>query len=103
MSMEDIKIIKMIPDKPYATNCDIGIYDEMNGKDRKRCTIKMEYSKYDITQLIEKGLGYEDVVEYYEDWIYRTIRRYLCYEWECNEGYEEVVNILKENIKKYFE
>ena len=102
MSMEDIKIIKMIPDKPYETNCDINIYDNVNGKDRKRCAIKMEYSKYDIEELIKEGYDYEGVIRYYEDWIYKTVRRYLCYEWECNDGYDEVIEILTNHVKKYF-
>ncbi|MBK5253684.1 MAG: hypothetical protein JJE03_04420 [Peptostreptococcaceae bacterium] len=102
MNIEDIKKIKMVPDKPYVSTCDVKIYDEVNGEDRKRFAIKLEYSKYDIDELKKEGLGYEEIIVHYKDWIYSTIRIYLCYEWECDSGYDEVIKILEEAVKKQF-
>lgn len=102
MSALNIKKIKIVPDKPYVSTCDVKIYDEVNGKERKRCTIKLEYSQYDIEELKKEGLEYEEIIDHYKDWIYQTIKRHLGYEWECDSGYEELIKIVENAVRKQF-
>ena len=57
-----------------------------------------------LDQLKEKGIaGREAAEQYYRDWIYKVVRHYIADDWECTEGMDEIMNIVDEHIKQYFQ
>lgn len=94
--------IKLVPDKPFHNNCDVTVYDVTEGKEKKRCKIMVDYAESDIRQLQKEGYDYEAAVEHFKDWIYHTVKRYIADDWECTEGYEEVMEIVRDHIKGYY-
>ena len=103
----DRKLIRLIPDAPFYNNVDLAICD-FGGKDgalRKRGKITVEYSQWDVKQLKLQGHDtLEKAMEYYKDWIYRTVRRYILVEFDLEEGqWEAILGIVEEHIRKYYE
>ena len=94
--------IKLAPDRPFHNNCDIAVLDMTDGKEQKRCKIMVDYVEYDIRQLQENGYDLQGTVGYFDDWIYQTVKRYIADDWECIEGHDEVMEIIKNHIKDYF-
>lgn len=94
--------IKLVPDVPFSTNCDISIYDVTEGNEKKRCKIKVEYSEYDVEQMKDKGASKEEVLENYKTMIYGIVKYYIAGDWECVNGYDSVLKIIDDKIKNYF-
>lgn len=94
--------IKLKSDKPFHNNCDVAVIDVTEGTEKKRCKITVEYAQYDIEQLKKEGHSYETAQEYYRDWIYRTVKRYLGDDWNCTEGFAEIMEIIDTYTKPYF-
>lgn len=95
--------IKLVPDKPFYNRCDITVYDVTGEKEKKRCKIAVEYAEVDVKQLKQQGMNYETALEDYKDWIYRVVKHYIADDWECTEGFEEIMEIIQEHIKPYFQ
>lgn len=95
--------MKLMPDVPFNTSCDVKVYDITEGSEKKRCQIKIEYAASDIRQLIEKGMDYNAVIEYYKEWIYDVVKHYIIDDWECVEGMDKTVDIIEAHIAGYFE
>ena len=96
--------IKLVPDKPFYNRCDVTVYDVTGEKEKKRCKIAVEYAEVDVRQLKEKCIaGREAAEQYYRDWIYKVVRHYIADDWECTEGMDEIMNIVDEHIKQYFQ
>ena len=96
--------IKLVPDKPFYNRCDVTVYDVTGEKEKTRCKIAVEYAEVDVRQLKEKGIaGREAAEQYYRDWIYKVVRHYIADDWECTEGMDEIMNIVDEHIKQYFQ
>ena len=94
--------IKLVADKPFHNNCDVTVFDLTDGKEQKRCKIMVDYAEYDIRKLQEEGYHYEAAVRYFDDWIYRTVKRYIADDWECTQGHDAIMEIVRDHIKKYF-
>lgn len=94
--------IKLIPDAPFSTNCDISIYDVTDDKEKKRCKIKIEYAESDVKQMKEKGASKEEVLENYKTMIYDVVKYYIAGDWECVNGYDTVLGIIDDKIKNFF-
>lgn len=88
---------------PFATHMEVGFYDAENPAARKRGTVDIEFSKYDIQELKDQGLDLDGAVKYYEEWLFNTLRRYLLSDPEYAGGYEEVMEIVREKISRYYE
>ncbi len=95
--------IKLVPDQPFYNSCDITVYDVTGEKEKKRCKITAEYAKVDVQQLKDRGLDLAGAMEYYKDWIYKVVRHYIADDWECVQGQEEILEIIREHIEQYFE
>ncbi len=95
--------IKLVPDKPFYNICDVTVYDVTDSKERKRCKIQVEYSAADVRQLKERGMDCEAAKEYYKDWIYDLVKYYILDDWECTEGMEQIMLIVDQHIRGYFE
>lgn len=94
--------IKLVPDAPFYTNCDISIYDVTDGNEKKRCKIKIEYAEYDVNQMKAKGTSKEEVLENYKSMIYDVVKYYIKDDWECVNGYDSVLEIINDKTKQYF-
>ncbi|QAT43481.1 hypothetical protein [Aminipila luticellarii] len=95
--------IKLIPDAPFYTNCDISIVDVTDDPEKKRCKIKVEYAESDVEQMKKRGCSSkEEVLEGYKDLIYDVVKFYIADDWECVGGYGSVLEIIGEKIKQYF-
>lgn len=94
--------IKIVPDLPFSTNCDISIYDVTDGREKKRCKIKVEYAEYDVNQMKEKGNSKQEVLEGYKNLIYDVVKFYIKDDWECVNGYDSILEIVNDKIEQYF-
>ncbi|QHI72865.1 hypothetical protein [Aminipila terrae] len=94
--------IKIIPDSPFYTNCDISVYDVTDGNEKKRCKIKVEYAEYDVNQMKKKGASKEEVLQNYKNMIYDVVKYYIADDWECINGYEEILKVIDDKISHYF-
>ncbi|WP_312653799.1 hypothetical protein [Aminipila sp.] len=94
--------IKLIPDIPFSTNCDISIIDVTDDKEKKRCKIKIEYAESDVKQMKEKGASKEEVLENYKTMIYDVVKYYIAGDWECVNGYDTVLKIIEDKTKNFF-
>lgn len=95
--------IKLVPDSPFYNNCDLTVYDVTGEKEKKRCKITVEYAEVDVRQLKEKGLDYEGALSHYKDWIYNVVKHYIADDWECSEGMDEIMEIIRSHVRPYFE
>ena len=82
-----MKEIKLILDAPFHNYVDVAV---------------MDFAEYDVKQLINKGLDYNDIVKRYEKWIYDVVKANLAQDWKCTGGYDDVMKIIKEKISAYF-
>lgn len=94
--------IKLIPDAPFFNSCDAAILDVTDGE-RKRGKITVEYAKVDVMQLQRQGLDYEGALNYYRDRIDRTVKLYIAGDWVCVEGYDQLMSIIEEHVKPYYD
>ncbi|MHC1722599.1 MAG: hypothetical protein AB9836_05265 [Aminipila sp.] len=94
--------IRLIPDDPFSTNCDISIIDVTEDIEKKRCKIKIEYAESDVKKMKEKGSSKEEVLENYKSMIYDIVKYYIAGDWECVNGYDTVLQIIDDKIKNYF-
>ncbi|QIB70179.1 hypothetical protein Ami103574_13150 [Aminipila butyrica] len=94
--------IKIIPDAPFSTNCDVAVMDVTEGKEKKRCKIKIEYAEADVERMKAKGPSKEDVLAGYKEQIYNVVKYYISGDWECMDDYEAILKIIDEKITPYF-
>lgn len=100
-----MKKIKLIPDEPFHNYVEISVMDFPDGKNkepRRRCKVKAEFARYDVEQLKAKGLGYDEAIDAYRKWLYDVIKFHLAQDWECDDGYDQVMNIIKEKVAAYY-
>lgn len=95
--------IKLVPDKPFYNSCDITVFDVTGEKEKKRCKITAEYAKVDVEQLKRQNMDYQAAMEYYREWIYKVVKHYIADDWECAEGMDEVIEIIRERVEPYFQ
>lgn len=100
-----MKEVKLVPDIPFHNYVEISVMDFPDGIEknpRKRCKVKAEFAEYDVRLLKEKGLNFEQAIEEYEKWLYEVIRFHLAQDWQCIDGYEKVMDIIKEKVSLYY-
>ena len=101
-----MKDILLKPQAPYFNHDEIDILDFPKGLDQEprwRCTITVDYGKYDVDQIKSQGIGTLDgALEYYNNWIYGLVRARLLDEWTAVGGLEETMEIVRDHIKDFF-
>lgn len=96
--------IKLVPASPFFNSCDLTVYDVTEGKEKKRCRITAEYAKVDVDAIKREGHDtFEKALVYYKEWIYAVVRHYIADDWEATEGYDEIMQIIADHIRKYYE
>ena len=100
-----MKEIRLIPDEPLHNYVEISVIDFPGGRDeepRRRCKVKEEFARVDVEQLKKRGLGYREAVETYQKKLYDVIKFHLAQDWECEDGYEDVMKIIREKVSAYY-
>ncbi|MBR6472662.1 MAG: hypothetical protein IKS99_02895 [Firmicutes bacterium] len=100
-----MKDILLKPHTPYFNHVEIDVLDYpkgLNEEPRWRCMITVDYGKFDVDQLKAKGMGFEEVLDYYKDWIYKLVRARLLDEWTAVGGLDETLTIVEDHIKEMF-
>lgn len=96
--------IKLVPASPFYNSCDLTVYDVTDGREKKRCKITVEYAKVDVDSIKREGNDtFDKAMTYYREWIYAVVRHYIADDWEATEGYDEIMQIVAENIEKYYQ
>ncbi len=101
-----MKQIKLKPDPPFHNSVDVAVIDFPKGLDggeeRQRCKVTAEFAESDVRRLQDRGLSFDEAMEYYEDWLYRVIKVHLSQDWEAVSGREEVLDIIREKVRAYY-
>ena len=101
-----MKELLLRPQEIFVTHVEVDVLDFPKGLDkepRRRMTVAIEYSKYDVDQLKKDGLDLEGAMAYYEDWFYHLIRAHLLSDWTAVGGLEETMAIVRSHIENMFE
>ena len=104
-----MKNILLKPVSIYFNHALVDVYDYPNEDDketlRKRLSIDVEYSSFDIDILKKDNpnLTIDDALEHYRSHIYDMVKVRILDDWQETEGLEETLEIVRENISKYFE
>ena len=100
-----MKEIKLKPDKPFYNSVDVAVIDFPKGREeepRQRCKVSVDFSQFDVKQLQNRGLGFDQAMDYYKDWLYKIVKLNIASDWTCVEGYEAVMRIIEENVKRFY-
>ena len=100
-----MKEIKLKPDKPFYNSVDVAVMDFPKGRDgepRQRCKVTVDFSQFDGKQLQTRGLDFEGAMAYYKDWLYKIVKLNIAVDWTPVEGYDEVMEIIAENVKRFY-
>ena len=100
-----MKEIKLKPDKPFYNSVDVAVMDFPKGRGedpRQRCKVCVDFSEFDVRQLQKRGLDFDGAMEYYKDWLYKIVKLNIASDWTCVEGYEAVMRIIEENVKRFY-
>ena len=82
---------------------DIDVIDNLEAGGRKRCTITVDYSEYDVKALIREGLDLEGAMEHYKERITYIVKRYLLTDFEVKDGWDEVLGAIRPYVRKYYQ
>ncbi|MCQ2550709.1 MAG: hypothetical protein MJ146_00750 [Clostridia bacterium] len=95
--------IRLTPEVPFFNYLPITVFDMTEGTPRKRCKIRAEYAKVDVENLIAKGMDFEKAMAHYEDWLYNVIKIYIADDWQYESGQDEVMKIIADHVRPYYE
>jgi len=70
---------------------------------RKRMTIDVDYSAYDISGLKDQCPTIDDALEYYKEYIYKLVRIRILDDWHAESGLDEALDTIREKIAKYYQ
>ena len=97
--MKEIELRPVLVRPKFA---DIDVIDNLDAGGRKRCTITVDYSEYDVKSLIREGMDFDDAMAHYKERITYIVRRYLLTDFEVRGGWDEVLDAIRPHIEKYF-
>lgn len=95
--------IRLVPDSPFFNYDDITVFDMTSGTPKRRFKIRAEFAKVDVEGLQAKGMKYEEAMDHYADWLYNVVKMYIADDFEYESGKDEVMNIIAEHVKPYYE
>lgn len=97
-----MKVIELRPAAVRPRFADFDVIDNLDQGGRKRCSITVEYSEYDVKALIREGLDLEGAMEHYKERITYIVKRYLLEEFEVKGGWDEVLDVIKPYVEQYY-
>lgn len=98
--MKEIEL-KPVLVRPKFT--DIDVIDNLEEGGRKRCSLTVDYSEYDVKALIREGLDLEGAMDHYKERITYIVKRYLLTDFEVRNGWEEVLGAIRPYVAQYFD
>ena len=85
-----MKVIELKPATVRPKFTDFDVIDNLDEGGRKRCSITVDYSEYDVKALIRDGLDIEGAMEHYKERITYDYMMMLLYEADYSGScYEE--------------
>lgn len=100
-----MKEIKLKPDEPFYNRVNVAVLDfpdGLQGRERQRCKVTVEFAESDVRQLQKRGLNVEEAMDYYREWLYKVIKVHLSQDWKCVDGYDQVMAIVEERVRSYY-
>ena len=97
-----MKVIELRPAQVRPKFADMDVIDNLDEGGRKRCTITVDYSEYDVRALIREGLDLEGAMAHYKERITYIVKRYLLEHFEVKGGWDEVLHLIRPYIEKYY-
>lgn len=83
--------------KEYSTPTKVsfGVFDP---EGRKRCTLELDFSSYDLKELQADGLSAEEAFSSYEKELRDMISGLIGPAWKCTAGWDEVLAPVKDAL-----
>ena len=100
--MADRKEIELRPALVRPKFADIDVIDNLESGGRKRCSITVDYSEYDVKSLIREGLDLEGAMDHYKERVTNIVRRYLLTDFEVRNGWDEILNVIRPYVEQYY-
>ncbi len=100
-----MKQIKLIPEKPFHNYVDIVVADFPSGLQkphRKRCKVTIEFAQYDVEQIKDPYPNINEAMKYYKQRLYDIVKVHIADDWQCVEGYEDVLSIVRKSVSRYY-
>ena len=97
-----MKVIELKPVLIRPKFADIDVIDNLEEGGRKRCSITVDYSEYDVKALIREGLDLEGAMNHYKERITYIVKRYLLEEFEVRGGWDEILNAIRPYVEQYY-
>ena len=98
-----MKVIELKPVQVRPRFADFDVLDNLEEGGRKRCTITVDYSEYDVKALIREDLDIEGAMAHYKERITYIVNRYMLEDFEVKGGWDEVLDLIKPYVEKYYE
>ena len=97
------KEIELRPALVRPKFADIDVIDNLQEGGRKRCSITVDYSEYDVKALIREGLDLEGAMDHYKERVTYIVKRYLLTDFEVRGGWDNVLDVIRPYVAKYYE
>ena len=97
-----MKEIELRPALVRPKFADLDVIDNLTEGGRKRCTITVDYSEYDVKSLIREGLDLDGAMDHYKERITYIVRRYLLEDFEVRGGWDEILNVIRPYVEQYY-
>ena len=101
-----MKDILLKPQVPFFNHLEVDVLDFPGGpgsEPRKRMTVTIDYSRFDVNQIRRDHPDLKGVMDYYRNWLYQLVRARLLDEWTAVGGLDETMGIVRDHIKDMFE
>ena len=97
-----MKEIELRPALVRPKFADIDVIDNLEEGGRKRCTITVDYSEYDVKSLIREGLDLDGAMDHYKERITYIVRRYLLEDFEVKGGWDTILLVIRPYVAQYY-
>lgn len=97
-----MKEIELRPALVRPKFADIDVVDNLEEGGRKRCTITVDYSEYDVKSLIREGLDLDGAMDHYKERITYIVRRYLLEDFEVRGGWDQILDVILPYVEQYY-
>lgn len=97
-----MKEIELRPALVRPKFADLDVIDNLEEGGRKRCTITVDYSEYDVKSLIREGLDLDGAMDYYKERITYIVRRYLLEDFEVRGGWDTILDVIRPYVEQYY-
>lgn len=101
-----MKQVKLVVSRDFNQELTVDVMDFPKGFDqepRKRFSLTLDYSRYDLSPLLKENATINDAIEHYRDQLYRSVAGLLMSDWEdVDDGVEPILMQIRDKIAPYF-